>query len=463
MKKLLLMLSALIIMCISLAGCETESLDVNATSEKDTVATITVCVEGTIRGATGTSPQYELAESLSKYYNTIHERVKFKFITLSSNEETRAQEIDKLQTEIMAGGGPDIFVFSNHMIYETYGENEVLFSNINKSMHSGVFADLSEMINQDENFSIDDYHAAIMNAGAIGDKRYILPLTFSYYTVLIPPGYLNTDKLKMGTNEYFTEILGNSFERSGYRLILPDVMLMLDNPIDYTSGTINVTVDEIENALRLTAEVSHGLLDDVTGMSDDEINASLNSTDYGLSRIAALSAGQSSDFLLDIAKAKANGIDYEEFAMPTFGGSYSAMVSNAIAINANSKYKSEAYEYIKLFLDPALQNGSAITSDDNTTYGSYYLTAFPAEYPVYKDIDINLLNMNSSTSEMKEFPLEDGDYTPKIDDIKTVYFRSVLDGKISNELDKIIYGSGNTDISSVAEKMYRMFRAAASE
>jgi len=83
---------------------------------------------------------------------------------------------DKLSTELMAGGGPDVIV--------TY---PLIIPSFKKSLiDSEVFADLEIPMSQDKDFNMSDYYEVVMNSGVYNGKRYFVPLGFrvpTYWTV----------------------------------------------------------------------------------------------------------------------------------------------------------------------------------------------------------------------------------------------------------------------------------------
>ena len=88
----------------------------------------------------------------------------------------------RLNIEIMAGSGPDVFILLSG--YETASTTEyTLFDDINKVMRSGGFADLSPLF-RDGGLSEGDYVMPVLDAGRVGDRLFVAPLMYQIQGVI---------------------------------------------------------------------------------------------------------------------------------------------------------------------------------------------------------------------------------------------------------------------------------------
>ncbi|MEG2770159.1 MAG: hypothetical protein RR902_05020, partial [Oscillospiraceae bacterium] len=95
--------------------------------------------------------------------------------------------IDAMKTEIMAGGGPDIFVIKND---ETSGlftseeaalgilKSETIYPNLQKAINSNKFFDITEFIENSTIINNSSYAMQLLDAGTVNEKKYIVPLTY---------------------------------------------------------------------------------------------------------------------------------------------------------------------------------------------------------------------------------------------------------------------------------------------
>ncbi len=91
--------------------------------------------------------------------------------------DTPKQMDDQLSTELSAGSGPDAVFLSSETTLDVY-----------RSARGGAFADLSDLLAQDEDFSADQYFPGVLQAGQIDGKQYFLPATIKIPTVFCQTG-----------------------------------------------------------------------------------------------------------------------------------------------------------------------------------------------------------------------------------------------------------------------------------
>ncbi len=100
----------------------------------------------------------------------------------------------RLNTELMAGEGPDIIIFDKNT-----------FKSVNKVLNSGIFCDLNELINKDKEFNKSDYFEKIFDAGVYNNKRLFIPLDYS-----VP--YLRSTGLTLEENQILIDNTGLTLE-----------------------------------------------------------------------------------------------------------------------------------------------------------------------------------------------------------------------------------------------------------
>ncbi len=88
---------------------------------------------------------------------------------------------EQLRAEIPAGRGPDVF----------FGEPSVL-PDIYKTMSTGIFTDLAPYMENDGEFSSDEFYEGILGGGRMFGKQYLLPLAVGLNL------YMTTREILMG-------------------------------------------------------------------------------------------------------------------------------------------------------------------------------------------------------------------------------------------------------------------------
>ena len=100
---------------------------------------------------------------------------------ISSDEENRETELQKLRTQIMAGKGPDVYLLDNmmsiDMMYMEDDKRMPLFENPYKTMQSGALASLNRYMEKDSYWEKSTYQKEFLNAGQYKEKQYIIPLS----------------------------------------------------------------------------------------------------------------------------------------------------------------------------------------------------------------------------------------------------------------------------------------------
>ena len=148
-------------------------------------------------------PLNEQIKIVARQFDRAHENVKVVIEQLPKDKEAREIMLERLRTEIMAGKGPDVFILpaarTNMDINAPTAlggvprgsENyEMLFPDVELSMHNGLFADISAYYDADTELGKESFVNAVMDAGVLSDARYVLPLRYN-----IPLIYVNVDRV----------------------------------------------------------------------------------------------------------------------------------------------------------------------------------------------------------------------------------------------------------------------------
>jgi len=204
------------------------------------------------------------AEDFAKKYDDLYD------VQIEQFTDTETMEA-RLKVELPAGQGPDIILGSF-----------VLGLDMMSLAENGAFYDMTDIIAADEEFSDENYYTAVMKAGQIEDRQYLIPLCFS-----IPMFASTTSTLsEIGIdweNEPFEQTCRRLLDYlkaaetpqitgwKHYQDLAPVMMQMFGiNPADY--GTAYTMTDENTRlALELSAEMHRQrqeTLKNTTGRSD---------------------------------------------------------------------------------------------------------------------------------------------------------------------------------------------------
>lgn len=159
----------------------------------------------------------------------------------------------QLQTQIMAGDGPDVYLFfdaTSSLILDPY-----------LAMKNGLFEDISECYDTDVGLDKDSLHTAVMDAGKMENKRYILPFRFDF-----PVAYVDVAQFKAqgGSLNMFEDGVLSLYEKVlatknpklatglslSYRSSESHLFNFFSDPMDYENEEVLITEEEVTALLR---------------------------------------------------------------------------------------------------------------------------------------------------------------------------------------------------------------------
>lgn len=136
--------------------------------------------------------------ALELAYEEEHTDVDIRVEYLPTEEQERAVYLQQLRTDILRGGGPDLYLLptDNTLILDeprqyTYVEVEPLFADVELAMANGLFYDIADLYDDDDALGKESLNAAVMDAGVVNGKRYVLPLRYD-----MPVLYARADALE---------------------------------------------------------------------------------------------------------------------------------------------------------------------------------------------------------------------------------------------------------------------------
>jgi multiple sugar transport system substrate-binding protein len=109
-------------------------------------------------------------------------------VEYSDNQEEYRK---KLNTELLAGRGPDIVLFDSYT-----------FNSIYKTVNSGVFCDINPYIEADESFNMESYNKKVMDCGVYNGKRYIIPLEYYINMFITSEEQLRQNGISINAQEW---------------------------------------------------------------------------------------------------------------------------------------------------------------------------------------------------------------------------------------------------------------------
>ena len=105
---------------------------------------------------------------ITRLAKEIYGDLNVEFFVLSEDAQERETQISSLRVEIMAGGGPDGYLFSSptsNMTFNGEGRPAALFPDVQRTMQSGAFLPLDDYIKESEYLRSEDHFAPVFDTG----------------------------------------------------------------------------------------------------------------------------------------------------------------------------------------------------------------------------------------------------------------------------------------------------------
>lgn len=375
MKKLASLMLAFTILIVmtgcsnTIKGSPDETFNPSATGEKTT--SLTICLD---------EAKYELElKALFERFASEHPEIELIFELIPSGgiiedqEPERQNVISRLQTQLMAGRGPDIY-----FIDTTYAvtSSSIVLPDIRLSMESGVFCDVVPLL-ESVGVSIDEFIAPVVAAGQINGNQCIMPIRYSLNFIV--------------TNDSTYELMGSGFQTAADTIdnlivisqtpgafshtlsgVSSDVRKItsffnpfyLSSPaiVDYDTRTVTVDSDFTRNLLTKAMTLEKNTYEDYnnklyTGNATDESwtewNEYVKSDKYIILDSYPGVAMQEAGYLEHV------GMTPHVNALPSQDGGAHALITFCAGIRNNSEHKREAAELLKFFLSEEIQRSAA--------------------------------------------------------------------------------------------------------
>jgi len=278
-------------------------------------------------------------------------------------------EEQKAKTQMMAGEGPDLLLFSN-----------LGFDDVYKYMAAGAFAPLDEFMEAD-GWDSGDYVETVMDAGRFDGRQYVMPLSYSQQIVLSSEEALGEAGFDTGACTDMVSLMkqiSGLYERDYKQQILADRSLFVFFPqqlkgefLDYKTGEIGTDPDE----LRAACEAYRNIFDEDSGADSlleqgyySQGTAILERRAYitalttmrGVLQPMAAIAAEETPVLIPVSKGDGKTI---------------AQILRYAGIRANSENKENAWRMLRILMGGEMQERMA----DNIGYVPVLKSAIDAK------------------------------------------------------------------------------------
>ena len=276
----------------------------------------------------------------------------------------REAEIHQLNTEILSGKGPDLFIMEGNRL-----TNVNLFPDIEKSMMNGAFLDLTDVMDSNE-FTTENFYMPLLDAGKLKGKQYILPLCFSVPTLTSAESVLKDSGFDMQAASKslvatMDELLRIYKEKP--MLVVMDFSMTsaLSQPIiDYKNHTINLDTVSCRQTLAYekefrTGEISYEMQNGLFDSFNPEVVQ-----DYFANGEPFASLDPSYMTVGLLRQCAALGIKTVTLPIPNELGGVTAEIGSYAMGNRNTKHPAEVKALLAYLLSEECQSSSAFADKD---------------------------------------------------------------------------------------------------
>lgn len=199
--------------------------------------------------------------ALELAYEKEHEDVDIKVEYLPTEEQARSAYLQQLRTEILQGGGPDLYLLptDNTLVLDeptqyTNVEVEPLFADVDLAMRNGLFYDLSRFYDRDDTLGKESLNGSVMDAGVVDGKRYVLPLRYDIPVIYAVEDATGNMRLDPAVLEEDILTMMEAVYESGDKLLAAGILLggysAFSDFVDYTSGNVLLEKETLVRYMR---------------------------------------------------------------------------------------------------------------------------------------------------------------------------------------------------------------------
>lgn len=312
-----------ILLCAAFIGCQNQQKESSTGSSKKSLV---ICVD------TQSEPvMRELAEA----WERLNEGTEAKLVVIPSDNAAAETKITELRTEIMSGGGPDIFVLQCANP-NTVEEMSVLFPNPEKAMYSDIFLPLDEYMEEAQYINPDGWNQTILDSGRTNEGQMLLPLYYEYYAHAFRTADLESaDNIPSSWDELIsckdTIIMNNVGTR-----VVAEFYDIFGEVFDYQNETLLLSKEDL-----------------LTRTKEAILYARKSRSVEVASEV--LAGGRIGNVLNALEKDSTE--EHTIFAFPNIDGDVTANVTMYAAINRNTKQPQQAFALLDiLFSDDVMCN-----------------------------------------------------------------------------------------------------------
>ena len=354
---------------------------------------------------------------------------------------SRDEYVNKLITSVMAGEGPDIIYYDRYM-----------FNSLEKTMATGVFCDLNELIANDSAYKSLDLNNKVLDSGIFNGKRYYIPLRYELPLLMTTQGVLDQNGIKIDDSKWtldeFKKIILNYAKTTGNKCFINSLFLfkLLVNGcgvdfIDYDAKQANFESKEFIDLMKFYKDIYPYIT-----TAESDMNYNLTETMIQNHTIA-----MNFSFIESPERLWSDNSTYNEilggepviYPLPTInpGNDIPVELMYGVSINQSCKNKQAAFDFLKMLLSEDMQRVKNNKGNYNYTIG------FPVNN---KALEEELRNYTDPSSAGLELSSGSGKFTsvPLSENLASRISQLAGRACAGPEIDQVVYGIINDGLRS---------------
>lgn len=451
MKKVVSFILIVVFVLSLISGCGISDDSVKYYGDEVSNETLRICIDCTAFDSSPTAFPEHLEKLLENLVEELKsscgiEKVVFEILPDAGTE--RDTVLQRLRTEIMAGGGPDVFFMETNLdtlaseVSAGLSNRQSLFIFPEKNMESGVFLPLDDYMTNSTQFTDwSKQTKAVMEAGRSDEGQVIIPLTYTMPIWVYPKNEVdpsvsemsmweileNRETAGLGAVLYSSKTKTDNSDHQFIRLNLP---FMLGRLADYETEKLLFTEDELYSITK----TSICLQDDIEEQ-----------------QLTYLESGAEYDLICQI---NLQYFDTEMTLVPLYSknGGVTASIRSYAAINRNTKLPKEAFSVIDYIMQEDMQRSS-----------DFYSSCFVDGLPMQHDLGQQGKSLRATSNPERVLAEPYFEDLLKIkEQITDVNFQTGLDSVLRELMDTLTleYDSGGgiqrKHVTEAYERMERM-------
>lgn len=270
-----------------------------------------------------------------------------KLVVIPKDADAAEIKISELRTEIMSGGGPDVFILEG-MPPLTENIKNVLFLNPEKMMYEEVFLPLDQLMEQAQYMVPSAWNQKILESGRMGEEQLMLPICYEYYAYAFRTADLEDSQDIPSSWEELVNCEEKPIIKETVSKMLMSYYSIFGELADYQNETLFLSKEELSARMQevFSLREKYWNMEEVENIPDAVVAGKVKSTFF--------------------SALERNKEEHTIFAFPNINGGITATVNLYAAINRNTNQQEEAFSLLDLLFSEEIMCGKGITIEGRT-------------------------------------------------------------------------------------------------